>query len=132
MIEVRPVFYGMLLFSMTAHGSLLTTRTTGTATALLSYAVAETDGSLAVVLANNSRTEAVGVNLSLPHGQTSATALILTASSLDSTSGFTLGGATISSQGLWKPTGIYGVPIRNSSISVDVPASTVVLIHARP
>ena len=131
-VEVRPVFYGMLLFSMAAHGSLLTTQIKGTATALLSYAVAETDGSLAVVLANNSRTEAVGVNLSLPQGQTSATALSLTSPSLDSTSGVTFGGSEITSQGLWKPTQIYDVPMRASSISIDVPASTVILVQAKP
>jgi hypothetical protein len=131
-VEVRPVFYGMLLFSMAAHGSLLTTQIKGTATALLSYAVAETDGSLAVVLANNSRTEAVGVNLSLPQGQTSATALRLASPGLDSTSGVTFGGSKISSQGSWKPTKICAVRIHASSISIDVPASTVILIQAKP
>ena len=131
-VEVRPVFYGMLLFSMMAHGSLLTAHATGTATALSTYAVAETDGSLDIALANNSRSEAVYVNLSLPPGQNSATALMLTSLSLDSTSGVAFAGSEITSQGFWKPTKIYDVPVRASSVSIDVPASTVILVQAKP
>jgi hypothetical protein len=129
-LGVRPEFYGILLFSKMAHGSLLDTKTIGNTAGLLVYAVEQTDGSLNVLLANNSRTEIVRVKLALPADRAAALALTLTAPSLDSTSGVTLGGAEISPDGKWAPLQDSS-PTICDSILIDVPANTAILIQAQ-
>lgn len=40
--------------------------------------------------------------------------------------------AASASQDLWNPTQIHDIPVYGSPISVDVPASTVILVQAKP
>jgi hypothetical protein len=131
-VEVRPAFYGLLLFSMMAHGAVLTTRVSGSAGALSSFATVERDGRLDVALTNGSRAASANVRVFLPEGYTSATALVLTAPSLDSTSGVAFGGAEITPQGSWHPTKTFDFPVVGSSISVDVPPNSIILIRGKP
>ena len=130
-VEVRPEFYGLLLFAKMARGSLLMTHVKGTSTALSAYAVDETDGSWDVALANTSRTENVDVSISLPPSRSRVTAMTLTASNLDSTSDVTFGGAKVNSDGSWNPTKIYSVPTCAVPVLISVPTNTVILIQTQ-
>jgi hypothetical protein len=130
-VAVRPVFYGLLLFSMMAHDVLLTSHVSGSADALSSLATAGRDGRLDVVLTNGSRTASAGVRVALPASIVSATALVLSAPSLDSTVGISLGGAEIEPHSPWHPAKVFDVPAERASIAIDVPPGSMVLIRAR-
>jgi len=128
-LEARPEYYGMLLFSMMAKGALLTTEVSETASALYAFAVGNENGGTSIVLLNNSRTDVVGVRVQMPQAVASANALILTAPTLDSTSGETFGGSTIAPDGTWSATQTYQVPFQDSQLSLDVFSGSAILMQ---
>ena len=92
-IQIRPEFYGELLWEKIANGLIQTAATTGVSgPGFHSYAVSENDGSYAVVLANNGEsggvpnTNAVQTTINLPRGYAGASVMAMTAPSLQSTS----------------------------------------------
>jgi hypothetical protein len=130
-VGVRAEYYGMLLFSMMGPGNVLEMSVSGSAQALFSYAVARSDGTTAIVLLNNSRTDVVAVTLNLPSSAKSAHALLLTAANLDTDNGFYFGDSMIQCDGSWSATTTYNVPITSSLAWVDVPASSAILIQTQ-
>jgi hypothetical protein len=127
-LEARAEYYGILLFSQVANGNMITTKNTGTATGFSSYAVNENDGSTAIILVNNSRTEITAATVYLPAVFTSASSMFLTASSIDATSGMTLGGSPVNSDGSWIPQTINNVKLNGASFDIIVPSGTAVWI----
>ncbi len=127
-VEARAEYYGMLLFSLMGSGDVLRTSASGTSSALFTGAVGS-EGSLFIVLANNSRTDVVAATVALPAAYVSATALLLTAPSLDATTDMTLGGSAVGDDGSWAPTTLYSVSLSGSTLSIDVPAASSYLLQ---
>jgi hypothetical protein len=128
-VEARPIFYGMLLFSQAGAGNLDATSVAG-GSPLLAHAVAASDGSTRVVLVNESATTDVDATVDLGKAATSATLTRLAGPSLEATSGVTLAGNPISPSGAWNPGPLPSVPVTGSTLEVDVPAASAVLVRA--
>lgn len=126
-VEVRPVYYGMLLFSMAANGTMLKTAMTGNTNLFSAYASQSATGTLSVVL-NNKNTTAETVSVISLNKITKSKGILLTASSLNATSGYTLGGSTIGVNGSWSPVSTVSVAVSGNTARLTVPAGSAILL----
>ena len=145
-MQIRPEFYGELLWEKIANGTIQTATTTGVSgPGFHSYAVSENDGSYAVVLANNGESggvpnsNAVQTTINLPSGYAGASVMTMTAPSLNSTSppvanlfsfepGPTLGASNtasgvIGADGSWKYQ-LQMLPLTNGGKTATVTVNT--------
>ena len=130
-LAARPEYYGMLMFSMAANGTVLTTETTVSTINFTSHAVAQNDGSTMVLLNNKDTTTSAYATINLNQSASTAVLTTLTGTNLNSTSGYTLNGTTVSNEGLWSP----GVPNKvsvdtNGTLTIVVPPMSAILVHA--
>ncbi len=93
------------------------------------YAIEQPDGSTDFVLNNKNAYSSVTVAVKPQTSFSQATTLLLTAPSLTSTSGFTLGGSQIQIDGSWTPTSNPTAPIADGSAIVTVPPGSAQLVH---
>src|SRR5205085_11820796 len=105
-VEVRPEFYGMLLFYLAGQGSLLNTQLSATQVNASAYTVKRSDGGLSLVIVNKESAQNLQLSIDLP--QTAKTAQVITMTqfspgaagpSLSATAGVTIQGATIDANG---------------------------------
>ena len=130
-VEARPEYYGILLFTQAARGTLQATTATlpkGSTLAFSSWAVVEADGSTNVVLVNKDRTTKALVDVDVGRAVTSAERLNLAAPAAESTSGVTLGDVPIGKDGTWTPTE-YAVALSGTHLTAAVPPLGATLIH---
>ena len=91
--------------------------------------VQQPDGSTDAILSNKDPNNTVTVAIA-PQGSISqATSLLLTAPSLTSTTGFTLGGSPINIDGSWTPTSNPAVPLVGNQAVVTVPPGSAQIVH---
>jgi len=131
-VEVRPEFYGIYLFSMAANGNLLGTTVDASGLSFSTYAVQSSGGQLALLFVNKDATHTAQVTtVDLNMTATAATLTVLTGPTLESTSGEELNGAAIGSDGSWAPQSSATQPVSNGVLRISVsPASAVLaLIH---
>jgi hypothetical protein len=123
----RPLYYGMLLFHSAAGsgGRLLDTEVTTTLD-VAAYAVQAPDGSVTVVLVNDTGAS-VTVRIDNPGVPKSASRYRLTAPGIASTSEVTLGNHSVSAAGTWAPT-LTRMAVTGASLAVTLPAYTVTCI----
>ena len=129
--NVNPLFYGMKLVSMAAHGRLVSTVVSEPEGNLSAYAVAATNGTTYVVL-NNKDTNPVNATINFMQPVVSAHAMVLTAPSLTSSTGVTLGGVPIGVDGSWNSPVTSPVAVANGTATFSVPAGSAALIQAAP
>jgi hypothetical protein len=132
-VEARPVFYGMLLFSLSGTGPMASTNLTGVAGInFTAYAVLPADGSVNVVLVNKEASTAVHASVDLGKAVTSAKITRLEGPALDATTCITLGGTTVSPAGTWTPGPVETATVSGQTAVVDVAPASAVLVHATP
>jgi len=122
--KVQPVYYGMYVFSMAANGTLMNTSISNSSVSLSTYAVKGSNGSIYVILNNKDKTQAFNVTMAFPSAFTQGEAMLLTAPSLTSTSGTTLGGAAIANNGSWTPTSKIQVMLTGNNWTINIPAGS--------
>ncbi len=131
-LTARPDFYGLLAVQQVVPGAFLKLTNPDSRT-LRAYAVQDSRGSLSVVLDNVGGP--VSVKLHLPHpGYRLASATTLQTSSdrgLSATSGITLGGRQINSNGVLSPPRYRPVKLRSDSVTVPVGADSAVILRIR-
>lgn len=130
--SVNSLYYGMKLFSMAANGTLLRTAVSAQQTTVSAYAVAGKDGFTYVVLSNKDAFNTVDASIEFMEPISSATSILLTAPSLTSATGVTLGGAPIGIDGSWSPSKVDSVKLSNGAAIVTIPAGSAALIKALP
>lgn len=132
--QVRPLYYGLLMFARAAPpGSRLLATSGGSSSgAVRTWATRAPDGTVRVLLINDSRRRTVAVAPPGRTGSGSATLMRLTAPSLNSKSGVTIGGqsfgsstATGSLQGSGHVTALRSVGGR---YVVDLPSASAALL----
>jgi hypothetical protein len=135
-VDVRPIFYGVQLFSMMAHGKLMDAKVSmdTSSSAFSAYAVEQGNGQTAVVLNNKDSIHGVNVEVLMTKSYSQIATTLLTAPSLEATDQVTLAGATISPDGSWNPESSIGVSLQdqdpsNGVVSVTVPPASAVLIQ---
>jgi hypothetical protein len=128
---IGPDYYGMFAYSLIAKGgTLMTTEVSPSWSGTFSaYAVKQPDGSTDAILSNKDPNATVTVAIS-PQGTISqATSLLLTAPSLNATTGFTLGGSPINIDGSWTPTSNPAVPIVDNAALLVIPPGSAQIVH---
>ena len=113
----------MLAFAQGARGQRLSLDTEN----LTAYAAMH-DRAVALTIINKDGSQAAAVNVALDHRFTSAKVLRLTAPSLASKEGVTLGRANVSADGEWKPTSLEALATKNRECVVHVPAASAVIV----
>jgi hypothetical protein len=128
-VEARPEYFGIYLFSQIAHGSLEQTQVSGPAS-FFAWAVTD-NGSLSVLLANNAE-DAVAATVDLPGAFSNASAVTLTAPDIHAVQGVTVGGASIQADGTLSATpASVPVELGAGQVPVTVPAHSAVWIRLR-
>jgi hypothetical protein len=128
-IGVGPNYYAMFAYAqLMKGGKLMTIQMTPALSTFSAYAIREPDGSTDLVLNNKSAASNFTVGIDIPD-TSEATSLLLTGPSLTATSGFTLGGSPIDTNGSWEPDSLKDWPIVDGAAIVTVPAASAQIVH---
>ena len=130
--SARPLYYGMLLFSKAAEGSLLSALPDGSQVSdslnLAVHAVKRQDGAVLVTLINKDLSRQAFVTLSMHHpGWRSASLLRLTGDSPADTS-VVLGRATVDVDGHWAPHSMENASLTKNGCTVKMPPYSAALL----
>jgi hypothetical protein len=128
-MAVNPIFYGMKLVSMAANGTLLKTDVSDKQDQFSAFAVAGNDGSTYVVLDNRDPDDTIAASIEFMKPVSSATSMLLTAPSVTSKEGVTLGGSPIGTDGSWSGR-TSPVSVSGNKATVTVPAGSAMFIKA--
>jgi hypothetical protein len=130
--DVGPLFYGMLLVSRLAPGTMLATDAKADGDVDVSaYALAAADGATDIVVLDKDATRGVHARIDVGAPVRAAEAMVLAAPSLGATSGVTFGNAAVSPTGAWSPEPPRRLDGEGAIIDLRLAAGSAVLIHAR-
>ena len=126
-----PEYYGMLGFAHAARGRLAGCTLGTTGHNIKAYATLHDENHLAVTLINREPFSDVAVVLdrNLRSTFASASVMRLVAPSLDSKSGVTLGGSTVSDHGTWKPVRLEEFSLTSRSPKLLLPRASGAILH---
>jgi hypothetical protein len=134
-VAVQPLYYGMLLFSLAGQGPMISTTVTTSNMYFTAYAI-KANGFTSVVLDNKDATNGVNATVDLGSAVTSASAMYLQgtpAGSLTAASGsVTLGGATISTDGVWTHDAPYTQTTSGNTVTVYIPPASAAIVRVLP
>ena len=125
--SAAPEYYGMLAFAHGSHGRLVHLTVDPASSNLGAYAVLD-GGRLSVTLINKDPGRTVDTNIVCDQRFSRASILRLTAPSLQSTNGVTLGGAAVNSAGVWEPTQVEKIAPANGKCSVHIAAASAAVV----
>jgi hypothetical protein len=131
-IQVHPVYYGMLMFGLGGTGPMVSTTTTTTNPYFTAYTI-KANGFVSVFLDNKNATSGVNATVDLGSAVTSASAIYLqgtpagdlTATAADTT----LAGATISPAAVWNRNPPFAQTTSGNTVSVYIPAASAALVR---
>jgi hypothetical protein len=135
-VEARPEYYGILLFTLAGPGTLLATELIANGLNVTGYAVNSSSGALSVIVNNKDLSNSLKLSIELPQSAGAATLLEMTqlspgatAPHLTATSGITIQGASVGVDGSFSPAAAYTLSPSSSSVACYVPALSAVLIQ---
>ena len=135
-VEARPEYYGMLLFTLAGQGSLLAATVSAGSLNATAYAVKSSSGAINLIVNNKDLTNNLNLSIQLPQSAGSATLLEMTqlsagasAPSLTATSGITIQGASVGASGSFSPGTAYTLTLSGTQLNCYVPALSAVLIQ---
>ncbi|HET6216269.1 MAG TPA: hypothetical protein VFE27_04560, partial [Acidobacteriaceae bacterium] len=102
-IEARPEYYGLLLFTVAGLGTLLETQLSAGNVDVTAYALRTASGGLNVMLVNKDTLQNLTLTIQTDQRIETATAQTMTGPSLSATSGVTIQGATVNKDGSFAP-----------------------------
>jgi hypothetical protein len=131
-VQVQPVYYGMLLFYLAGSGPMVSTAVTTANPYFTAYTV-KADGFTSVVLDNKNAAGGVSATVDLGTAVTSASAIYLegtpAASLTAPASGVTLSGSSVTKAGVWARSAPYIQTTSGNTVSVYVPPASAALVH---
>ena len=130
-IQARPEFYGLKLFSLASIGGSVVpaTNTVATNFNFTAYGVRQGPGVMGAILNNKETNYSIQVTINLGSNVVAVSNMMLTGSALSSTNGYTLGGAAINPDGSWTG-GIQSVTLAtNGQVIVTVPPITALWLN---
>jgi hypothetical protein len=134
-VQVQPVYYGMLLFVLAGQGVMVATNVTTTNANFTAYAI-KANGFTSLVLNNKNATNGVNATVNLGASVGSASAIYLQGTPAGSLSapatGVTLAGAQVTTAGVWSRTPPYIQTTAGNSVSVYVPPVSAALVRVLP
>jgi hypothetical protein len=132
---VRPLGYGIKAFDLGGHGNFVPIKISGAEHLnLRAHAVLGADKNIFVTLINNEHGDSQkDIQVTIPLAAVSAESVSLTAPGGDvsATSGITLGGAEISSDGSWNGEWVKIGQNKNGQTTVTIPAATALVVKLK-
>jgi hypothetical protein len=135
-VEARPEFYGILMFTLAGQGTLYSTQISAGSLNVTAYAVKASSGGLNLVVVNKDLTQNLQLTAQLPQSAGSATLIAMTqlstgatAPDLSATSGVTIQGASVHVDGSFAPSAAYTLSTNGSQLTCYVPALSAVLMQ---
>ena len=135
-VEARPEYYGMYLFTLAGQGTLYQTTVSAGSLNVTAYTVRTPGGGLNLVIVNKDATNNLQVSTMLPQTINTASLLELTqltpgasAPSLTATTGVTIQSATINANGSFTPAAAYALTAGGTTLNCYVPALSAVLVQ---
>jgi hypothetical protein len=136
-VEARPEYYGILLFTLAGQGALYTTSLSGIGSLnITAYALKTSSGGINVIVVNKDSAQNLQLTVQLPQSATSATLLEMTqltagasGPSLSATSGVTIQGASVGANASFSPGAAYVLSTSGTELTCYVPYLSAVLIQ---
>jgi hypothetical protein len=132
-LEARPEYYGLLLFSLVGQGDLLGTTFSNQNFNATIYAVRSPLGNIAIVIVNKEVYQSLNITIDCGRAVIGAKLIELTGPSLTATTGQMLQGSTIGTDGSFvpsAPSGSYApANIASSKVTCYVPAISAILLE---
>ncbi|WP_158805818.1 heparinase [Acidisoma sp. L85] len=129
-VEVRPLYYGMLLFSMIGLGELRRTKVRADGIALTAYAVVSPSKTSILIVNKDHKSSAV-TDMAFGVDAPVATVYTLAAPSLNSTSGVTFNGASLDANRGRFVNAPDRVDVTNGCISLVIPPVSATLVSIK-
>ncbi len=134
-VEPRPEYYGMLLFTLAGQGTLYTTQLSANGLNATAYAV-KTSSGLNLVVVNKDLIQNLSLTAQLPQAATSASLMQMTQLSAGATgpdlsaiSGVTIQGASVMNDGTFSPSAAYTLTSNGTQLTCYVPALSAIMIQ---
>jgi uncharacterized protein (TIGR03437 family) len=115
-VGARPEFYGVTLFTLAGQGLLLQTTINAGGLNATAYAIRAANGALSIII-NNKDVQTLNVTLQLPPSAQAATLMQMSGPALDATTGITIQGSAIQSDGGFAPGSSLALPTLACSVS---------------
>jgi hypothetical protein len=136
-VEARPEYYGILLFTLAGQGELYTTSLSGIGSLdITAYAVKAASGALNLIVVNKDSAQNLQLTVQLPQTVSSASLLAMTqltaganGPSLSATSGVAIQDASVGANGSFAPGAAYTLSPSGTSLTCYVPYLSAVLIQ---
>ena len=130
-----PEYYGMLFFDQMTKDSGATVKVgrSSTATYVDAYAVISSTGLRVALFNRNATAQTINLNTTNQYGQ--ASYIALTAPSITSATGITLGGSATAADGSWTPSSAATTPVAltgGRSTTLTIPAYTGLIVSYSP
>ncbi|HEY4979596.1 MAG TPA: hypothetical protein VII25_10555 [Candidatus Acidoferrum sp.] len=127
-VEARPEYYGVLLFTLAGQGALLTTTIAAASLNTSAFTIKNSSTKLSIIIVNKDATQNLHFTAACPSTVHSATLLELTGPSLHATSGLTIQGSPVHPDGSFNPKAPYTLSVSSDTFTGYVPAASAVLI----
>jgi uncharacterized protein (TIGR03437 family) len=128
-VEARPEFYGVTLFTLAGHGTLQQTTISAGGVNATAYAIRAVNGAFNIIINNKDAVQTINTSIQLPQAAPSAQLIQMTGSSLDATTGIAIQGGAIQPNGAFTPGAPTTLETTGSTISCYVGPLTAVLIQ---
>jgi uncharacterized protein (TIGR03437 family) len=128
-VEARPEFYGVTLFTLAGHGTLQQTSIGAGGLNATAYAIEAVNGAFNIVVNNKDAVQTLNATIQLPQPAPSAQLIQMTGLSLDATTGVAIQGAAIQPNGVFTPGAATTLETSGSAISCYVGPLTAALIQ---
>jgi hypothetical protein len=128
--EARPIYYGMLMFAQAGAGQLVSNKLSEPQPedVIAAYSLKTASG-LKTILFNKNPNASLRLTIDPGQRAQKATALMLSGSSLEATSGVTLGGSATDAHGEWHGAKLATVSSKNGMFVVELPAASGALVE---
>jgi hypothetical protein len=127
-IEARPEYYGLLLFSLAGTGTLLETQLSAGSVDATAYAVKTPSGGLNMILVNKDALQNLTLTIEANQPVNTASMQTMTGPSLAAVSGVTIQGATMNKDGTFAPASPGTLTPAASRTTCFLPALSAALI----
>jgi hypothetical protein len=125
---VRPEYYGIKLFTLAGQGTLLATMVSAGSLDVTAYTVKSSNGALNLLVVNKDPSATLNLTINCGRSVSSASLLLMTAPALSATTGVTIQGASIQTDGTFMPGNAYALQTNGSTVNCYVNASSAGLI----
>ena len=126
--SATPEYYGMLAFAQAGKGRFIKADIKAESQNVKAYATQQEKGSVVLALINKEPLSDAMVRIVGVPNLNRATVLRLPGPSIDSKTGVSLGGATVTESGMWKPSHPQDASVSAGRINLKLPAASAAIV----